>query len=258
MNFQDNRPLYLQVEASIRNDIREKKYLPGEQLPTEEELCKIYGVSKITIRKAFKLLTESGTVERLRGKGTFVTQKKESLKLAGVHGFSDSLSTRGHKIRYTVLHSKIIKADEFLANKLQINVTDRVYNIKRLMWEDGAPMGIDNFFASEEKFPTLFEKGSQYTSLYKLLEDDYDVKATSSIMEINGLSATPELSDLLQCIVGDPLFILEKVGKDKNNQPFHYSQSTVRCDRISYVIEVTENTTLDTVHKNDSDPKVID
>lgn len=46
-----------------------KKYLPGEQLPTEEELCKIYGVSKITIRKAFKLLTESGTVERLRGKG---------------------------------------------------------------------------------------------------------------------------------------------------------------------------------------------
>lgn len=65
MNFQDNRPLYLQVEASIRNDIREKKYLPGEQLPTEEELCKIYGVSKITIRKAFKLLTESGTVERL-------------------------------------------------------------------------------------------------------------------------------------------------------------------------------------------------
>ncbi|HFM7853503.1 TPA: UTRA domain-containing protein, partial [Enterococcus faecium] len=108
------------------------------------------------------------------------------------------------------------------------------------------------------KFPTLFEKGSQYTSLYKLLEDDYDVKATSSIMEINGLSATPELSDLLQCIVGDPLFILEKVGKDKNNQPFHYSQSTVRCDRISYVIEVTENITLDTVHKNDSDPKVID
>ncbi|HBL6506572.1 TPA: GntR family transcriptional regulator, partial [Enterococcus faecium] len=68
----------------------------------------------------------------------------------------------------------------------------------------------------------------------------------------------PELSDLLQCIVGDPLFILEKVGKDKNNQPFHYSQSTVRCDRISYVIEVTENITLDTVHKNDSDPKVID
>lgn len=95
MNFQDNRPLYLQVEASIRNDIREK-YLPGEQLPTEEELCKIYGVSKITIRKAFKLLTESGTVERLRER-TFVTQK-ESLKLAGVHGFSDSLSTEDIKL----------------------------------------------------------------------------------------------------------------------------------------------------------------
>lgn len=40
MNFQDNRPLYLQVEASIRNDIREKKYLPGEQLPTEKNYVK--------------------------------------------------------------------------------------------------------------------------------------------------------------------------------------------------------------------------
>lgn len=258
MNFQDNRPLYQQVEASIRNDIREKKYLPGEQLPTEEELCKIYGVSKITIRKAFKLLTESGTVERLRGKGTFVTQKKESLTLAGVHGFSDSLATRGHKIRYTVLHSKIIKADNFLADKLKITLNDKVYNIKRLMWEDGAPMGIDNFFASEKRFPTLFEKGSQYTSLYKLLEDDYNVKALSATIEINGLAATQELSELLQCIIGDPLFILEKVGKDKNNQPFHYSQSTVRCDRISYVIEAADHVVMSSKNKESNVLKIIE
>jgi GntR family frlABCD operon transcriptional regulator len=239
MDFHDNRPLYQQVEASIRNKIREKVYLPGEQLPTEDELCEIYGVSKITIRKAFKLLTENGLVERLRGKGTFVSQKKESLKLSGVYGFTNALSNRGHTIRYTVLHSKIIKASTFLANKLKIKENDKVCNIKRLMWEDGAPIGIDDFYASEEKYPTLFKKGSQNTSLYKLLEEDYAVEAVNSTIEIKGLTASPELAELLQCITEDPLFVLEKVGRDKYQNPIHFSISTVRCDRISYVIEIT-------------------
>jgi GntR family frlABCD operon transcriptional regulator len=244
MIYKDNRPLYQQVEAAIRNDIRNKKYLPGEQLPTEDELCEIYGVSKITIRKAFKYLTESGLVERLRGKGTFVSQKKEILTLNKVHGFTDSLSARGHQVHYTVLHSKIIHANELLSEKLAIPLEDKVYNIKRLMWEDGAPLGIDDFYASAEKYPTLFEKGSQSKSLYKLLETDYGVEGTSSVMKISGVSATSELSELLQCITGDPLFVLEKVGKDQFNNPFHYSISTVRCDRVSYVIEIADQVTI--------------
>ena len=47
MRLESNKPLYLQLEASIKHDIYSKKYKPGEKLPTEVELGKIYGVSKI-------------------------------------------------------------------------------------------------------------------------------------------------------------------------------------------------------------------
>ncbi|MFR6673778.1 MAG: GntR family transcriptional regulator [Enterococcus avium] len=258
MIYQDNRPLYKQVEASIRNSIHEKKYLPGEQLPTEDELCEMYGVSKITIRKAFKLLTESGLVERLRGKGTFVNQKKEYVPLEGSYGFTDYLSSQGHQIHYTILHSKLVKADDLLSHNLAVGIDTKVVNIKRLMWEDGAPIGIDDFYASAEKYPLLFEKGSQCVSLYKLLEEDYGTTSIKSTMEINGVSATEELSELLQCIAGDPLFVLEKVGKDQHQHPIHYSVSTIRCDRVSYVIEIADHITINSKDKQTKNLGVIE
>lgn len=246
MNLESSRPLYLQVEAAVQNDIREKKYLPGEKLPTEEELCEIYGVSKITIRKAFDLLTENGFVERIRGKGTFVKPEKEKLSLSSTHGFSGALSNRGHKTTYSVLRSQILTANKQLAEKLQLRLGEKIYNIQRLMWEDSTPIGIDDFYASAKKYPTLFEKGSQVTSLYQLLEEDYGVKSGDSLIEINGISATAEQANLLQCLTGDPLFVIEKIGYDQKENPFHFSISTIRCDLITYVIQVSDHITLET------------
>jgi len=244
VNFQKNRPLYQQVELAIQNDIREKKYKPGEQLPTEEECCALYGVSKITIRKAFELLTEKGLVERIRGKGTFVKQKQEKVHLGNSHGFASTLTNQGHLTDYTVLRSQLLRADKTLAEKLALKADEKVYNIQRLIWEDGVPIGIDDFYTSATRYPILFEKGSQSSSLYQLLETEYGVKNGNASIEINGIVATAELAELLQCLTSDPLFQIEKIGYDQKQEPFHFSISTIRCDRVSYVIEVSEHITL--------------
>ena len=77
MRLESNKPLYLQLEASIKHDIYSKKYKPGEKLPTEVELGKIYGVSKITVRKAMENLTKDFLVERIRGKVLLFLKKKK-------------------------------------------------------------------------------------------------------------------------------------------------------------------------------------
>ena len=63
------KPLYIQLEAEIRQALREKKYLPGDRLPSEEELCEQYQVSRITVRKAIQQLTDQHILEKHRGKG---------------------------------------------------------------------------------------------------------------------------------------------------------------------------------------------
>ena len=62
------KPLYIQLEAEIRQALREKKYLPGDRLPSEEELCEQYQVSRITVRKAIQQISISlkSIVEKVR------------------------------------------------------------------------------------------------------------------------------------------------------------------------------------------------
>ena len=71
MIMDSSKPLYLQVKADIKNRILSKQYMPGDKLPTENELSDQYNVSKITIRKAIQNLSDEGYVNKVQGKGTF-------------------------------------------------------------------------------------------------------------------------------------------------------------------------------------------
>lgn len=66
MIMDSSKPLYLQVEADIKNRILSKQYMPGDKLPTENELSDQYNVSKITIRKAIQNLSDEGYAIRSR------------------------------------------------------------------------------------------------------------------------------------------------------------------------------------------------
>ena len=70
MIMDSSKPLYLQVKADIKNRILSKQYMPGDKLPTENELSDQYNVSKITIRKAIQNLSDEGYVNKVQGKGT--------------------------------------------------------------------------------------------------------------------------------------------------------------------------------------------
>lgn len=65
-------PLYKQIYQQLLQDIRAGKYPPGSQLPTEKELARAYGVSRITSKRALAELAEAGLIDRIRGRGSFV------------------------------------------------------------------------------------------------------------------------------------------------------------------------------------------
>lgn len=66
-------PLYFQLFTLLKNRILNGSIPHGEQMPTEEELAKGFGVSRITAKRALDDLSAAELVERRRGKGTFVT-----------------------------------------------------------------------------------------------------------------------------------------------------------------------------------------
>ncbi|QDH80785.1 FadR family transcriptional regulator [Echinicola soli] len=68
------KSLSAQVEEVLTRSIREGKYLPGQKIPTEKELCEVFNVSRTAIREAVKTLSARGIVEVRKGSGAFVSE----------------------------------------------------------------------------------------------------------------------------------------------------------------------------------------
>ncbi|NPE31859.1 FadR family transcriptional regulator [Methanococcoides sp. SA1] len=67
-----SQTLSQEIVANIEQAIREKKFQVGEKLPTEKELCEMFGVSRTAIREALQMLSAQGLINVHKGKGSFV------------------------------------------------------------------------------------------------------------------------------------------------------------------------------------------
>ncbi|MGH8875634.1 MAG: extracellular solute-binding protein, partial [Acidimicrobiia bacterium] len=65
-------PLYFQLKTLLLEEILEGRYPPGDRLPTEHELCALYGISRTPVHRALSELAEEGVILRHRRRGTFV------------------------------------------------------------------------------------------------------------------------------------------------------------------------------------------
>lgn len=76
--------LYAQLYSTLLAQIRAGEYRSGERLPTEAELGEIYGVSRMTVRRALDELRRGGFVERKPALGTFVAEPSLAAQISGV------------------------------------------------------------------------------------------------------------------------------------------------------------------------------
>src|ERR1700741_1415299 len=68
------RPLYDRVYRVIADAIERGDLAPGDRIPAERALCEQLGVSRVTVRRAFRRLAEDGLIVSGVGRGSFVSQ----------------------------------------------------------------------------------------------------------------------------------------------------------------------------------------
>lgn len=241
LNSDSLKPLYEQMESDIRLAIQNKKYLPGQKIPSEEEFCHQYGVSRVTARRAIQNLLEQDLLERKRGKGTFVKQHQVGVPMINTIGFTDVLKQSGHLPHHSILVKSISSANEAIASKLNLQAGDTIMMMKRIIYEDGSPMAIDETYLSTKRFPGITEELTNDSSLYGVLQEKYNVSFLSSEMELRISQSDAENSVLLDYPTGEPLYEQDKIVYDTDNQVVHYSHTLVRNDRIYYIIKTGAN-----------------
>ena len=71
-------PKYVKIKNTIIQKIESGCYLPGDAIPSDNELMRTLNVSKSTITQALKNLEAEGYIIRQQGKGSFVTDRSQA------------------------------------------------------------------------------------------------------------------------------------------------------------------------------------
>ena len=211
--------------------------LPGDQLPSEAQLCKRYDVSPMTVRRAINLLVDQGVVVAEQGRGTFVKpvamgaatfQLRETLNL-----FSDSNQTTVH-----VLEARIVGADERVARKLEIDLGERTVYIRRLLRTDGLPSLYHREYLVYDPLRPIVEAELEVTALQRLFNGTGETILKGGEVNLEATILNDEETKILQAPAPMAAFCFEHLFYDFDNKPISWGWFIGRADCIRFSTQV--------------------
>lgn len=232
--------LYEQLKLLIKNDILNNIYKPGERMPSETELGELYGVSRITVRRAIKELANEGLLICRQGKGTFVEHPKIRSQILDLGGFTETALKPGSRTT-RVLSKTIVEATEQIVNYLGLPKEVEVLQVRRLLLEDDSPISIDTAYFPKDLFPDIIYKISDNVSTFKIMKEEYGIVMKKAYKEFSVAISDIEQSKLLECPPGEPLFSINKVIYNPLGRAVHLSNFVALSSRITYAITVEDN-----------------
>ncbi|EHR32070.1 GntR family transcriptional regulator [Helcococcus kunzii] len=232
------KTLHEKISADLRKKILDKVYKVDEMIPKEIDLADQYGVSRPTIRQAIQTLVDEGYLERIKGTGTFVRKKKINQDfIHNIKSYEDQMRSKGFTPVTKVINFSIEKANEEIADKLNLNVGDSIYSLTRLRYANDEPAVFVITYIPLHLYKDLinvdFSKVSLYATFEKYNRPIYAVERELNVIKSNYMS-----SAMLNIPVGDPLFYFKTIGYSKDKEAIEYSISWYRGDYNSFEVRI--------------------
>lgn len=247
--------LYKTIRDDLLRAIENGTLLPDQTLPSERELCQRYGTSRMTVRHAVTELETLGSVYRVQGKGTFVSQSKLVQPLMQVSGFTEDMAKRGKKASSQILFAGEKKADAAIARGLRIAPGEPYILIRRLRFADGVPMAIENSALNAALCAGVLDVDLRTHSLYEALTSrGLTLKTGDQYMEAALADAVQ--ARLLDIPEGAPVLLIERRVTDADGVTVEMAYSAYRGDSYRLYIEfdgVNRSDTVSTSRRGISD-----
>lgn len=164
-------PRYQQLRDDLAAQVARQQWRPGDAIPTEAELAKLYNVAVGTVRKAIDVLVAEGLLERFQGRGTFVRRASFASSLFRFFRFQNERGERRIP-ESRILKRDVLDAPSAPAAGLQIETGAPVIRLTRLRLLDAAPLLAEEIWLPYDRFEPLatLEPGAFGDLLYPLYE----------------------------------------------------------------------------------------
>ena len=228
---------YLEIEEEIKNAIKNGELKPGDKVDSESILKKKYGVSTITVRKAFNYLINDGYLYGVQGAGTFVTKKKMIRDLSSI-SFSDELLNQGYTIDMHIdTIEEIINRD--IALKLGIDEDKSIVMVKRVRLANNEPIAYHTSYVSGDKVSLKEMMDIKKTrSLYKTFEKygliPHWVNENYSVRLITDSNVYTQM----HLKNGSPSFFVKRYSYNEMDEVIEYAETYFNPDWYSVNVNI--------------------
>ncbi len=230
-------PLYQQLYHTIHAQILDGAWRPGDKLPSEEQLCSLYGVSRVTVRTAIEKLVEEGMLIKRHGKGTYVTMPVFVETMAG-GSFTKSCKQSGAVPHTEVQKIEQVAASEAVARALQVAVGDPVHQVCRIRFANAVPVIYEvDFFRQQDDFVLEADIGAMPMSEIISSRTGLFTRAFTDMFDVS--PASEEQAQVFGCPAGTPLLLVQQVVMGDDRQILYYNEQYILSERYRYMVSYT-------------------
>ncbi|MGD8591338.1 MAG: GntR family transcriptional regulator [Gammaproteobacteria bacterium] len=240
MDSRSSQPLYLQIKDALKQRILDGDYAAHERLPSESELMKMFGVSRITVRQSLRDLHSDGLVFSVQGKGTFVSKPKAVQDVQRLQGFGEAMTPKGYETSTRVLFQDYTRPTQEVAEAFAINRGQRVYEVKRIRYLNREPISIDHSFFPEEIGARL-EHHDLAQDIFPMLENQFRETLGHADLKIGAIAADDEHTRALNIEMNSPCLRINRVVFTSSGKPIDFEYLTYRGDAFQYQLKVDRN-----------------
>jgi len=231
-------PLYAQLKESILKAIKEGLLLPGDKLPTEDELCNHFSISRPVVRQAYSELIAENKIIRIKGKGSFIREKEiQSHFFQELSTFEDEM-IRGGMVPSTRVIVKEVILDKKIQDLLLIKSSDEVFHIRFLYSGNGVPMVLVDTYLPAEFFPGLLDKPLEKYPLYTIFESEYNRYIVQARRTVDAILISDQGAALLNIAKGSAIHEVKTIATDNNDRILEYSRAGYPGERNSFDIMI--------------------
>ena len=232
----DYEIVYEYLKDKIKNNLS-----ANEKIPSENELCKLFDLTRTTVRQGINKLKNEGIISSKQGSGYFVAQEKINYKLSQNTVFSKEILKLGKIPKIKIIDIQIINPDDFILEKLGVIKNQSVLKITLIRMVDDIPILLGYSYLNTTLTPNIDLKIASTNSFTKTFKE-YNLVPIRNNSELEIVPSNEEYMQILQIQNNLPLIKIASTSIDKkSNQIIEYVESYFRSDLVKISIDFNKN-----------------
>lgn len=227
--------LYEQLCNAIKEKIQTGEYKPGDRIPSEEQLAKMYGISRITVRSGIEHLVKENLLVKKHGKGTFVSLPVHVESTSAGGSFTKSCILTGKVPSTEILERGYVKAGKEVAKGLNVEEGSEVIRIIRLRLMNDVPSILEiDYFREEHQF--MLNEDLEKKSLLEVIREETGVSALQFEDIFDVTHAQTFQAKYLKIPLTTALLLVRQSVIAQANQIIYYNEQYIYPERYKYAV----------------------